>query len=143
MTKRSIARLCALGLVVAGMLTQPITVSAKTTKPGCYGASCNGRDPQSMGCAADARTLSTKTGAGVRVELRYSNRCHARWARTSLFLDYYYPDMRLYAYVGSGNITFRTANAKSVWSYMWASPIRACGGIAYDGPAHEICTLAK
>jgi len=142
MTNRSIARLCALGLVVAGMLIQPISASAKTIiKPGCYGTSCNGKDPQAMGCATDARTIANRVGNGVRVELRYSKRCDARWARSTNITGY--PGLWIYAYVGSGNVTFRTANTKSVWSYMWAGRIRACGGIAGEGPSTDTCTIAK
>ncbi|MFF4349249.1 DUF2690 domain-containing protein [Streptomyces sp. NPDC001530] len=50
--------------------------------PGCRGQACGGGDPQSMACGRDARTLAgrrTRTGAGL--EIRFSARCDAAWAR--------------------------------------------------------------
>ena len=67
---------------------------------GCYGTGCNGRDPIEMGCHYDAYTVSstpitTQNGTVVgRVELRWSPRCQANWARaeshvgpTSMFVQ--------------------------------------------------------
>ena len=141
MNKQSIARLFTLGVVMAGLLTFPNSASAKVAKPGCYGSGCNGKDPQTMGCAADARTLASRSAYGIRVELRYSKRCNARWARTAIAGMAY--DASPFAYLGSGNRTYRIANARSVWSYMWTTPIRACGGVIAEGPGVEFCTPAK
>ncbi|WP_414636339.1 DUF2690 domain-containing protein [Actinophytocola sp.] len=57
---------------------------------GCYRSSCNGQDPQSMGCGTDAYPLAsfTYTGSneflrGSFLELRYSPACDAAWVRTT------------------------------------------------------------
>lgn len=47
----------------------------------CSGASCTSVEPTTTVCAQDATTAYTGRGYGVRVELRYSPRCHAAWAR--------------------------------------------------------------
>jgi hypothetical protein len=64
---------------IAG-LTRLATVAAR-----CKGRSCTGKNPQVMGCGRDARTIATRwpAGGGPRVELRYSKRCRAAWARLS------------------------------------------------------------
>ncbi|KAB1140668.1 XRE family transcriptional regulator [Streptomyces luteolifulvus] len=50
--------------------------------PGCRGRACAGGDPQSMACGLDARTLSgRRTPAGAGLEIRFSARCGAAWAR--------------------------------------------------------------
>jgi hypothetical protein len=56
--------------------TAPAAVSGT-----CDGAACNGQDPQSTGCAADAITADSVVEKGVTLELRYSPSCHANWAR--------------------------------------------------------------
>jgi hypothetical protein len=51
---------------------------------GCdYNRSCTGKDPQAMGCSADAYTIDnvTPVGGGSNVELRSSPACFAAWAR--------------------------------------------------------------
>ena len=94
-----------------------------------------------MGCAADARTLIARNAYGIRVELRYSKGCNARWTRTTINNGDL--DSSPFAYLGSGSRTYRSSNARSLWSYMWAYPIRACGGIQTESPSIEFCTPAK
>ncbi|MEU0137918.1 DUF2690 domain-containing protein [Streptomyces sp. NPDC006296] len=48
---------------------------------GCEGADCTGRDPESMGCGRSAGTVARRTVGGSLVEVRYSETCHAAWAR--------------------------------------------------------------
>jgi hypothetical protein len=50
----------------------------------CSGSGCNNTDPQTTGCSADAATVKTKYPASglARVELRFSDACQTRWART-------------------------------------------------------------
>jgi hypothetical protein len=50
----------------------------------CNGTACNNTDPQSTGCSASAATVRTKYPASglARVELRFSDACQTRWART-------------------------------------------------------------
>ncbi|WP_051722449.1 XRE family transcriptional regulator [Streptomyces albus] len=50
--------------------------------PGCRGAACDGKDPESMGCGITVRTLGGhRTARGAGMEIRYSERCGAAWAR--------------------------------------------------------------
>ena len=54
---------------------------------GCYAASCEGKDPSALGCAADAYTVAVvyddRLGYIEGLELRYSPTCRANWARLS------------------------------------------------------------
>ena len=84
------------GLVFAVVL--PLTVSSAQASPmtssrivaekaaaavKCKGMSCTGKNPQTMGCGKDARTIATSRpgGGGPKVELRYSKKCRGAWAR--------------------------------------------------------------
>ncbi|AZM60794.1 MULTISPECIES: XRE family transcriptional regulator [unclassified Streptomyces] len=50
--------------------------------PTCHGAACEGEDPIRMICGVGPDTLSTRrTDTGAHVELRYSRKCGASWAR--------------------------------------------------------------
>jgi hypothetical protein len=49
--------------------------------PGCYGDYCSGQDPMRTGCADDAATTAAADLTGARLELRWSTRCKANWAR--------------------------------------------------------------
>lgn len=85
----SIVRLLmALALCLTVVVATPVAASAA----GCSGAGCTGKDPQVQGCNADAYTADEYTIAGrpadmgsnfgtLRVELRHSNACRARWIR--------------------------------------------------------------
>ncbi|MEW1839199.1 DUF2690 domain-containing protein [Nonomuraea angiospora] len=48
---------------------------------GCTNSGCNNKDPNAMGCGADATTLDSASNQGVTVDLRYSRTCNAAWAR--------------------------------------------------------------
>ncbi|GAA2973246.1 helix-turn-helix domain-containing protein [Streptomyces enissocaesilis] len=51
--------------------------------PQCHGAACEGRDPMRLVCGISPETLITyRTATGAHVELRYSEKCGASWART-------------------------------------------------------------
>ncbi|POX54595.1 XRE family transcriptional regulator [Streptomyces sp. Ru72] len=48
----------------------------------CAGASCTGKDPETMGCGGTQATTSTSVTVGsTLVEVRYSRTCGAAWAR--------------------------------------------------------------
>lgn len=50
--------------------------------PRCRGATCDGKSPMHMVCAASPITLASyRTTTGARMELRYNARCRAGWAR--------------------------------------------------------------
>ncbi|GAA2139063.1 hypothetical protein GCM10009760_20860 [Kitasatospora kazusensis] len=79
-TVRTTTAAAALLLAAAalGVLPGPAAAASRCTK-----AACDGRDPSSAGCAADAVTRASFSGASVRVELRYSPSCQAAWARAT------------------------------------------------------------
>ncbi|MEU9242848.1 DUF2690 domain-containing protein [Streptomyces sp. NPDC048385] len=56
----------------------PLQPAAEST--GCYGASCNDRDPAGL-CDSDAITVGVFDVYGGRLELRYSPACAANWGR--------------------------------------------------------------
>jgi len=90
------ARRYAVALLRTIMLASTLTAGAFIAIPGiahadppppCYGSSCVGKDPtisnSSGSCSGGATTLATATppGGGPAVELRWSDWCHANWAR--------------------------------------------------------------
>lgn len=129
-------------VMLAGMTAAPVMAAAPDA-PGCVGAGCRGRDPQAMGCAADARTLaSAYAGNLYRVDLRYSPRCNARWSRTTLLQPTDW-ETAAFAYVGSGASTNRTGFGQSIWSAMWSGAIRACGGYNALNTTSTRCTATR
>ncbi|MEU0166947.1 DUF2690 domain-containing protein [Streptomyces iakyrus] len=87
-----IASVCALaagGLSVVLVLlvgqsadSGPGAPSSAVPSPRCRAAGCEGRSPMQMKCGTDPRTLAShRTAGGAHLELRYSARCGAGWAR--------------------------------------------------------------
>ncbi|MEV6191727.1 DUF2690 domain-containing protein [Streptomyces sp. NPDC051920] len=71
---------------VAGRPKKPVvSASPRQALPSgvkCAGASCAGKDPESMGCSGGSATTATSvTVGGALVEVRYSETCGAAWAR--------------------------------------------------------------
>ncbi|MFC5804728.1 DUF2690 domain-containing protein [Streptomyces formicae] len=62
---------------------EPLPAAAPySLAPQCHGADCEGRDPMRMVCGIGPDTLTTyRTASGAHVELRYSKKCGASWAR--------------------------------------------------------------
>ncbi|MFD6277530.1 DUF2690 domain-containing protein [Streptomyces sp. NPDC060209] len=62
---------------------EPLSASTPySLAPQCHGAACEGRDPMRMLCGIGPGTLTTyRTTTGAHVELRYSKKCGASWAR--------------------------------------------------------------
>jgi hypothetical protein len=64
----------------AAPIAHVAAASACQTSPS--DANCNGRNPQTTGCEADAYTLSTAEAFGtVRAAVRYSPTCRSAWTR--------------------------------------------------------------
>ncbi|MDW4908011.1 DUF2690 domain-containing protein [Streptomyces sp. ADMS] len=63
---------------------EPLSASAPfSLAPQCHGTACEGRDPMRLICGISPESLTTyRTATGARVELRYSEKCGASWART-------------------------------------------------------------
>jgi hypothetical protein len=80
-------RLLASTLAVLALgVTAPAEASVQTAAaPACKGASCNGKNPNATGCAKDAVTpsgaVARSAGGGPAVQMRYSKKCNAVWAR--------------------------------------------------------------
>ncbi|MEU9352356.1 DUF2690 domain-containing protein [Streptomyces griseoloalbus] len=62
---------------------EPLSSSSSyVLAPRCHGAACEGRDPMRMVCGIAPDSLTTyRTATGAQVELRYSEKCGASWAR--------------------------------------------------------------
>jgi Protein of unknown function (DUF2690) len=107
----------------AAFLVSP-TASAATTSAtvGCSGYGCDGTDPSSTGCAANAITAEQQTeyeanGSGYAVgyvQLRYSKTCRTVWTRIIVF--YAAPD----GYEGIGTI-YRNSDHNQVSCYAYTN----------------------
>lgn len=119
----------------------------------CMGMDCNGRDPETTGCASTSFTVeqvaikAPDTGEHVAlVELRFSRFCQTNWARVTRLTEDTKP---LQAYLRNefGDIIEETRaesgpSAIYVYGPMWYAPtgmiaVQACGVI--DGYG-EACT---
>lgn len=76
-------------LVVLAMLSSLFTATPALAAQ-CRPGSCNGLDPQTTGCAGDARNVASfrYSGSnwyleGALMELRYSPTCDTAWVRTT------------------------------------------------------------
>ncbi|MYS93495.1 MULTISPECIES: helix-turn-helix domain-containing protein [Streptomyces] len=85
----SVCALAAGGLSVALVLLvgqsgdpRPSPPPPSAPAPRCRGAACEGRSPMHMRCGAAPLTLAShRTSTGAHLELRYSDKCEAGWAR--------------------------------------------------------------
>ncbi|MGW4650000.1 DUF2690 domain-containing protein [Kitasatospora sp. NPDC004289] len=69
-----------LALLATGIAVAPAQPAAAAA---CTGAGCNGKDPDTTGCASDGKLLETKALDGsVKVQLFGSAACKAKWARS-------------------------------------------------------------
>jgi hypothetical protein len=87
-TIKQTSRLTILTLALA--LTLGLAFPASSSAATCSGASCNGKDPSTTGCTANAymvgqypvrRTSDGAVIAGVYMQLYYSNTCGTNWMR--------------------------------------------------------------
>ncbi|WP_239106692.1 DUF2690 domain-containing protein [Streptomyces rubrogriseus] len=71
--------------VLAPGVAVPAEAFVAAAEPACKGASCNGKNPNATGCAKDAVTpagaVARSAGGGPAVQMRYSKKCNAVWAR--------------------------------------------------------------
>jgi hypothetical protein len=68
-------------------LAAPVAGAHPALAAGCYATGCNGLDPVAEGCSGDAVTIASNTSNGYIIEIRYSNTCHAAWARATASPD--------------------------------------------------------
>jgi hypothetical protein len=142
-------------LVAIGVHPTPAAAAA------CTYSACNGRDPQSTGCAVGARTIAdfeSEQDGFMYVELRYSPTCHAAWARSTVAAPGMMPHawLVLYGYhsssggsafisywkkiTNSSNDTGASGTVK--WTYMqsYGDWVQAClKNIYEEGP----CTARR
>ena len=98
----------------------------------CSGNGCNGLNPATTGCSADAYTVQTAVFNNSFVELRYSPTCGTNWGRvisrvgaTFLTVTIQRNDNLSYTFSG-GNFTY----AWVAMVYAPNVPARACGGVS-------------
>lgn len=128
--KFSIRFLLALIVLSSFMIQVPVSTYAAT----CSGTGCNGKDPQSSGCASGATTVATAYFTGGYVELRWSATCQTNWARVVSTSGNKY----LKAYIVQQNVGELYASnvyGQSTYSPMKYAPtgqiyIQACGFMA-------------
>ncbi|MFH9003520.1 DUF2690 domain-containing protein [Streptomyces afghaniensis] len=85
----SVCAIAAGGLSVALVLLagqsgdpRPSPPPPSAPAPRCRGATCEGKSPMHMRCGAAPLTLAShRTSTGAQLELRYSDKCAAGWAR--------------------------------------------------------------
>ena len=67
--------------VTGGIVLAPAANAAAL----CYGSTCYNKNPQTMGCGSDARTIgyAYQEWTGGNVEARYSPTCNAMWIRSA------------------------------------------------------------
>jgi hypothetical protein len=83
---RAVTRVAALAMIAG---TAVVATAPEASAASCYDRGCDGRDPQSSGCSADAYTVASKniTFGGpnglitLPVEIRFSSACQAQWTR--------------------------------------------------------------
>ncbi|MDQ1017266.1 helix-turn-helix domain-containing protein [Streptomyces afghaniensis] len=71
-------------VLLAGRSGDPPPSPPPTSAPAprCRGATCEGKSPMSMRCGESPLTLAShRTSSGAHLELRYSDKCEAGWAR--------------------------------------------------------------
>lgn len=78
--KRLLIAAATLILTLTGVTLVSATPAAASV--GCYSTGCNGKDPNQMGCGADATTIDQYIESnGDKLELRKSTACWAAWVR--------------------------------------------------------------
>lgn len=127
MRRVKIALIVSIAMIIAIVSSFPLTGVAYAL---CSGAGCNGTDPITTGCSADAATVKTKYPASglARVELRFSDACQTRWAKTINIgsLNYYANATLRYWYYGTQYV----APGNTVYSAQrYGSGQRACGDV--------------
>jgi len=128
MMRQFLIRLFLASFVVGSLIIalQPMIVAWAVT---CSGSGCNNTDPGITGCAQDAATVKRAyPSERARVELRFSDTCQTRWARTFNIADLNYwanATLRYYyyynAYIGPGYNVYS--------NQRYGSGYRACGDV--------------
>jgi hypothetical protein len=72
-------------VVIGGLLTAATTIWIpalfEDDPATCPGTACDGSNPGTQGCGEDARTYKPRVANPAELQLRYSKRCKAVWAK--------------------------------------------------------------
>lgn len=132
-----------LGLALAFLIgfSFPVINQDGVTAAYCYGSSCWGYNPNSMGCTGS--TVATNWSLDSFTELRYATDCDAEWARTqntSTASKYAAATIATNLYTTRFSITSpsRISQYQTVYTKMVAPGTSysstACGRVRYSGP---------
>lgn len=132
-----------LSLFLVGLWTPLITYGV-IAAPLCSGHACDGLNPETMGCGADATTGTSKNLSIGKAEHRISIACDAKWERTRLTSGsskYAAGSLRYgcqnYCYDRSVRSPAKIAVGQQVYTPMQGDesiPTRACGKLLDTGP---------
>lgn len=138
--------------VVAVLLTALMMISLTTVvtptpanAAACYGASCNGLDPEGR-CSHDAKTVASMAVTDGMLELRWSPSCVANWGRYTPYwrtvVDYRAANpphgIGIWARVTAwnpGKSSYSSAHDSDInpfassWSQMTDGTVTACTGV--------------
>ena len=128
------------GLSVASAHTQVTkarAISAHMTRRSrpqvtCSGEGCDGQNPATTGCSADAYTVQTAVFSNSFVELRYSPTCGTNWGRVTSRVGATFLVIRIDR---SGGLTYTFSGGNFNFAYVamvYAPKVaaRACGGVS-------------
>jgi len=125
MQKFKIVLMVSIAIVIASVSSFPLSGIAYAL---CSGSGCNNTNPQTTGCSADAATVKTKYPASglARVELRFSDACQTRWARTVNIgsLNYWVNATLRYWYYG---VQYVAPGYTAYSNQRYGPGYRACG----------------
>jgi Protein of unknown function (DUF2690) len=140
----------ALALAAAGSAAVAPAAHADPTPP-CYGASCNGKDPESLGCAgSNAFTVSSfNIDYGVvTISLRYSDWCHANWTVATVHNELPADGAEFWVQNQNGDSAYYGVNTLSDYGNYWTDMVngvplaRACvvDDVSFPSFQHPGCT---
>ena len=146
--RKLIYSLLCLSLLIVGLwIPLPVTHSPHVmAAPLCTGLGCDGLNPETMGCGADAQsgTYVNLSGGVGRAQHRYSTACNAKWERTTNLSGankFAAGSLRYgcsnYCYDKSGSSPAKIATNGQVYTPMKGDtsiPSRACGRVEDSGP---------
>ena len=99
----------------------------------CSGEGCDGQNPATAGCGADAYTVQTAVFGNSYVELRYSPTCGTNWSRVFSKVGATFLVARIQRQSDGRTYTFSGGNFNFAYSAMVYAPkvaARACGGVS-------------
>ena len=123
---------------------------APASAASCSGSTCQGKDPQTYGCSADAVDYTEITFNSDRMEMRYSAKCGAVWNRCTTGNTYSvnnYAAIISYTYAGAYKAKYYVMCSNSrkgdvKWTPMMnfsGQYLRVCGKneLLYGGPGYS------